>query len=107
MTIQSDTLQAESRTNAVRCISLKPYGDGWAVILGEGARDLAFLSASEAETAAKRLGQQLACAGHRAEIRVFLRSGELAGRFICAPVRPSSGSPMVSPFHFETSMEHN
>ncbi len=76
-------------------ISVEPLGDGWTVRLDEFGNDMVFRRGSDAEDAAKRLGKRIAEAGHPAEIRVFVRGGVLAGRFICEP-RPLAGEPLYS-----------
>ena len=43
-----------------------------------------FASGAKAEDAARFLGARLADAGRQTEIRVYLRGGHLAGRFVCA-----------------------
>jgi len=67
----------------VRLISVEPFGDSWTVRSSQIANDLVFGSGREAENAAKRLGEQIAEAGDAAEIRIYVRGGALAGRFVC------------------------
>ncbi len=82
----------------VHLIQVEPFGDSWAVRSDQIANDMIFRSGREAEAAAKRLGERLAAAGDFAEIRIHIRGGALAGRFVCAPadlatIRPLSLEP--------------
>jgi hypothetical protein len=70
-------------------ILVEPCGDGWRVRSEHITSELTYRSGREAEDAAKRLGAKCAEGGDRAEIRIYLRGGALAGRFICTPTRPS------------------
>lgn len=63
-------------------ISVAPAGQGWAVSSNSLARDLAFERGGQAEAAARRLADRYAETGRTAEVRVFLRDGALAGRFL-------------------------
>ena len=66
-------------------ISVQPVEDGWSV-RGDGVEgDLVFSAGSDAEAAARRLGETLARAGQRVEIRLFLRDGGVAAKLICVP----------------------
>jgi hypothetical protein len=96
MTFQTGARPKERRSKTVRLICLKPLGEGWSVQLDEGAQDMVFRSGLEAEAAAKRVGQQLASAGHPAEIRIFVRGGDLAGRLVCSPAGSSLCSRQTS-----------
>lgn len=66
-----------------RLIVVEPFASGWAVRHAEARNSLVFASGAKAEDAARRLGARLALAGIAAEIRVYLRGGALAGRFLC------------------------
>ncbi len=74
----------------VRLIQVEPLGDSWAVRSDQIANDMIFRSGREAEAAAKRLGERLAAAGDFAEIRIHIRGGALAGRFVCAPAESAA-----------------
>ena len=63
-------------------IMVEPFGDGWTVRSSQVDNDMPFRSGAAAETAAKALAERLARAGEAAEIRVFLRDGALAARFV-------------------------
>ena len=66
-------------------ISVQPIEDGWSV-RGDGVQgDLVFSAGSDAEAAARRLGETLAREGQRVEIRLFLRDGGVAAKLICVP----------------------
>ena len=66
-------------------IHVEPAGGGWTVRHAGSLEPLAFLSGARAEDAARRLAEAMAEAGHAAEIRITLRDGSLAGRFVCSP----------------------
>lgn len=68
-----------------RIISVQPLGDGWSVRSDAFDSEMMFLSGAKAEAAARRLAETLARNGQHSEIRIFLRDGQLAGRFVTAP----------------------
>ncbi len=57
---------------------------GWLVQRGM-AEPWMFESGAQAEWSARKLGEALAEGGEPAEIRIQLRDGALAGRFLCSP----------------------
>lgn len=63
-------------------IIVAPAATGWAVQSEVLAAPLDFAAGGQAEAAARRLAQQHADAGRAAEVRIFLRDGALAGRFL-------------------------
>jgi len=63
-------------------ISVAPAEQGWAVRPEALAADLPFERGGRAEAAARDLANRLAASGHAAEVRVFLRDGAEAGRFL-------------------------
>jgi hypothetical protein len=65
-----------------RIISVQPFGDGWSVRSDVFDSEMMFLSGAKAEAAARRLADTLARGGETAEICIFLRDGQLAGRFV-------------------------
>jgi hypothetical protein len=71
-------------------ISLEPLGEGWTVRVDSFANDMVFLSGSKAEDAAMRLGRRLAEAGRSAEVRILIRGGVLAARFVFTPATPAA-----------------
>jgi hypothetical protein len=72
-------------TAMVEEISVTPAGDGWTVRHAGAIEPTVFRSGAKAEDAARRLAQAMAEAGHHAEIKIILRDGVVAGRFVCAP----------------------
>jgi len=70
-----------------RIISVQPFGDGWSVRSDAFDSEMMFLSGAKAEAAARRLADKLTKGGESAEIRIFLRDGQLAGRVV-RPARP-------------------
>ena len=70
-------------------ISVAPAGEGWAVRSDALATDLLFDRGGRAEAAARRIADHYADAGRPAEVRVFLRDGALAGRYL-HPSSPAS-----------------
>jgi hypothetical protein len=69
----------------VQVIAVEPVEGGWALSQSLSDNAQIFISGAKAEDAARRLGARLSNAGAPAEIRIFLRDGSLAGRFVCAP----------------------
>jgi len=67
----------------VQVISVEPLAGGWAVGHEAVENRQLFASGAKAEDAARRLGASLSRAGAPAEIRVYLRDGSMAGRFLC------------------------
>ncbi|WP_296596119.1 DUF2188 domain-containing protein [Phenylobacterium sp.] len=66
----------------MQIIEVRPIGDGWAVKAEGVTADMVFAAGSAAELAARRLAQRLAVAGTPSELRIRLRDGSLAGRFL-------------------------
>ena len=66
----------------IRIISVQPFGDGWSVRSDAFDSEMMFLSGAKAEAAARRLADKLTRDGESAEIRIFLRDGQLAGRVV-------------------------
>jgi hypothetical protein len=69
----------------VHIISVQAAEGGWSVRSSTVDNEMMFLSGAKAEKAARHLGEKLAADGHTAEIRIFLRDGTQAARFVCAP----------------------
>ncbi|HEY4029528.1 MAG TPA: hypothetical protein VGM25_04240 [Caulobacteraceae bacterium] len=65
-----------------RIISVQPFGDGWSVRSDGFDSEMMFLSGAKAEAAARRLADKLVKSGVSAEIHIFLRDGQLAGRVV-------------------------
>jgi hypothetical protein len=70
----------------VQNVSVIPLSGGWAVSNKALAAPMVFFSGAKAEAAARRLGETIARRGETAEIRIYLRDGTIAGRFVCAPM---------------------
>lgn len=64
-------------------IVVEPLGEGWTVKSSQIDNDMPFRSGAAAELAARDLAQRLNAAGLDAEIRILLRDGSLAARFVC------------------------
>lgn len=65
-----------------RIISVQPFGDGWSLRADAFDSEMMFLSGAKAEAAARRLADKFARGGETAEIRIYLRDGQLAGSFV-------------------------
>lgn len=76
----------------IRTISVHPVGNGWSVSSDAFDSDMMFLSGAKAEAAARRMASALSQSGQDCEIRIFLRDGRLAGRF----VTPAHAMALVS-----------
>lgn len=76
----------------VREITVIPADGGWAVRSGGFANDMMFLSGAKAERAALRLADAMATHGEAAEIKILLRDGAVAGRFLL----PAADKPKFS-----------
>ena len=73
----------------IRMISVTPVGDAWTVRSEPFDNEMMFFSGAKAESAARRMGRTIARGGYTAEIRIFLRDGSLAARFVC-PASPET-----------------
>lgn len=80
----------------MRVISVEPCGDGWVVRTDTHSDMKHFSSGREAEGAARRLAERFSNEGQSAEIRIWLRDGTMAGRFVCPPI--SMGSVAMGEF---------
>ena len=69
----------------VRTISVQPVGQGWSVTSVAFDSDMMFLSGAKAEAAARRMATSMSNSGEASEIRIFLRDGRMAGRFVTPP----------------------
>ena len=63
-------------------ILVSPAGDGWAVRSEAFDNELLFEAGGRAEAAARALADRYARAGNPAEVSIYLRNGDLAGRFL-------------------------
>ena len=75
----------------VEVIDVEPVDGGWALRHASVDNAQLFSSGAKAENAARKLGARLSDAGEAAEIRIYLRDGSLAGRFLCAPGLDAAG----------------
>ncbi|HEY9236735.1 MULTISPECIES: hypothetical protein [Phenylobacterium] len=66
-------------------IHVAPAGDGWIVRSEAFDNELVFEAGGRAEAAARALADRYASAGALAEVSIYLRNGDLAGRFLHAP----------------------
>lgn len=66
-------------------ISVRAAQDGWSVQGDTVENGMMFLSGAEAESAARALAQRYSDVGQPTEIKVFLRDGSLAGRYVAVP----------------------
>ena len=75
-------LSQTSRTALMRRIAVTALPDGWKLTIDDIANDMVFRSGRAAERAARRLADRLARAGVWSEIRLHLKDGSLAARFV-------------------------
>jgi hypothetical protein len=75
-------------------ITVTPVEAEWAV-LRDGAEPWVFKSGAQAEWAARRLGDVLAGDGEAVEVRIMLRGGGCAGRFIWDPTYAAADRRVV------------
>jgi hypothetical protein len=73
-------------------ISITPAQHGWTLQGDTLEAGMMFLSGAAAESAARTLALSYARVGRETEIRIFLRDGSLAGRFVCGPQTIAGGS---------------
>jgi hypothetical protein len=66
-------------------IFVAPAGDGWVVRSEAFDNELMFEAGGRAEAAARALATRYANAGSKTEVSIFLRNGDLAGRFLHTP----------------------
>lgn len=69
-------------------VSVVPAECGWAVRSNAICNEMLFSQGGRAERAARRLAHALAARGEYVELRVHLKDGWLAGRFVCPPPAP-------------------
>ena len=66
----------------MRVIAVTALPDGWKLTIDNVSNDMIFRSGREAERAARRLADRLARAGIWSEVRLHLKDGGLAARFL-------------------------
>jgi len=75
-------------------ITVAPSHGAWIVERRTKTSPQSFRSGATAEAAARQLGAAIARGGQAAEIRIFLRDGSLAERFVCpAAISPPPFDP--------------
>ena len=74
----------DRKSHGIEVITVAPEQDGWTVA-HDGETNQRFQSGATAEAIARQLGQAIARGGRPAEVRIFLRDGSLAGRFLYPP----------------------
>ena len=70
-------------------IAVTALPDGWKLTVDDVDNDMVFRSGRDAERAARRLAGRLARAGVWSEIRLHLRDGSLAARFVSPAGAPA------------------
>ncbi len=80
----------------MQIIEVRPLGDGWALSVEGLSADLVFAAGSAAELAARRLARRLAAAGKPSELRIRLRDGSLAGRFLSPAIHETGDRPAAA-----------
>ena len=76
------TRNCKQGANGTKTVSIHPAADGWAVRSDAIENDLIVKHGSKAEETAKRLALAKAEADQTTEIRIQLRNGSIAARFI-------------------------
>ncbi len=64
-------------------VTVRPLPSGWQVD-AFGQEPVVFSSGAQAERAARRLAEAMAEEEGAAAVRIYLRDGALAGRFLCS-----------------------
>ena len=77
----------------MQVVSVMPAESGWSVKSNAIANEMLFRNGGRAERAARRLAHALAARGEFVELRIHLRDGSLAGRFVCPPARLTAAGP--------------
>jgi hypothetical protein len=87
----------------MRTVSVLPAANGWIVQSDEIENPMVFEAGGRAEVAARRLAQALATRGEPVEIRIHLKTGDLAGRLLC-PANAPDNPPEVMQADFRLSV---
>jgi hypothetical protein len=77
----------------MRRIAVTALSDGWKLSIDDIANDMIFRSGREAERAARRLADRLSRAGVSSEIRVHLKDGSLAAKFVSTGRQQAARAP--------------
>ena len=72
----------------MRKIDVLAVSGGWKVVVEDVTNDMLFRSGKTAEAAARDLALRLAEAGEASEVRIYLRDGRLAARFLSPAAAP-------------------
>lgn len=65
-------------------VVVEPLGNAWAVSFA-GSEPTLYRTGQQAEEAAKLVAMRLANTGRHVELRIKVRTGETAARFVCIP----------------------
>ncbi len=74
----------------IQLIYVEPANGGWSVRSAAIENEQMFRSGAKAEASAKTLAEALSQNGVVAEIRIHLRDGSMAGRFVCPASHPQA-----------------
>ncbi len=85
--VRDSERQAVARDGMRHVIDVSPTPSGWAVT-ADAVEVLVFSQGGPAERSARRLADALVQAGQAAEIRIHLRDGSLAGRYVVSTADP-------------------
>jgi hypothetical protein len=77
----------------MRRIAVTALPDGWKLSIDGVENDMVFHSGRDAERAARRIADRLARTGVWSEIRLHLRDGSLAARFLSPAVAQAARTP--------------
>ncbi|QUD89273.1 hypothetical protein [Phenylobacterium montanum] len=69
----------------LHAISVQPDEKGWIVLAPSLGVKQRFATGAAAEFEARRIGEHRADQGEAAEIRIHLKDGGVAARFVCSP----------------------
>lgn len=72
----------------MRKIDVVAVSGGWKVVIEDITNEMLFRSGKTAEAAARDLALRLAEAGEASEVRIYLRDGRLAARFLSPALAP-------------------
>ena len=81
----SEIETSQDHVQRITIITVDPFGEGWAVRYPGVEYPSLFRSGARAEEAARRVANRIGRAGEWAEVRITLRDGSRAARFVCAP----------------------
>jgi len=76
-------------------VVVEPLATGWAVRTGAFDNLMVFRSGGAAEQAGRTVALALAATGQAAELRLRLKDGSTAGRFVCLPPTERDPDPLM------------